>query len=321
MLLQKAKHTQAFLKCGMLGFQGSGKTYTAMEIAIGICKLTGIKQIAFFDTETGSDFFIEKCKENDIELLQAKTRAFKDAIDFLKECDENGYVSIIDSITHVWRELCDSYLKKKNRTRLEFQDWNVIKTEWQEYTDLFVNSKSHAIVCGRAGFEYDYQQNEDGTKDLVKTGTKMKAESEFGFEPSLVIEMERTTEAREALEKETDRKKKQGYKPKLGSKWLHRAYILKDRTDTMNGQVIKQPTFKDFLPHIEKLNLGGEHLGLDTTSTSEGRFDNNGDGQWHKTRQMIKIELEEIQNALVEYFPSSGAKDKQAKIKVLLRRR
>jgi hypothetical protein len=48
-------------------------------------------------------------------------------------------------------------------------------------------------LCGRAGYEYDHEENEDGGKDLIKIGTKMKAEGEFGFEPSLVIEMERLT--------------------------------------------------------------------------------------------------------------------------------
>ena len=40
------------------------------------------------------------------------------------------------------------------------------------------------MIAGRAGYDYDYEQREDGTgKDLVKTGIKMKTEGEFGFEP------------------------------------------------------------------------------------------------------------------------------------------
>jgi hypothetical protein len=48
-------------------------------------------------------------------------------------------------------------------------------------------------------FEYDYDFNPDGTKDLIKTGTKLKAEGEFAFEPHLVVEMERVTPGQEEL--------------------------------------------------------------------------------------------------------------------------
>ena len=55
------------------------------------------------------------------------------------------------------------------------------------------------IVCGRAGFEYDFQEKEDGSgrKELVKTGVKMKAESEFGYEPSLLVHMERASDLKD----------------------------------------------------------------------------------------------------------------------------
>ena len=36
---KKAEKTNAFLKMGMMGFQGSGKTYTGTQVAIGLVKL------------------------------------------------------------------------------------------------------------------------------------------------------------------------------------------------------------------------------------------------------------------------------------------
>src|SRR4051812_32554365 len=44
----------------------------------------------------------------------------------------------------------------KKRSRLHFEDWGYLKSEWRKFTDRFVNSQLHIIVCGRAGFEYDY---------------------------------------------------------------------------------------------------------------------------------------------------------------------
>jgi len=325
-ILKKAESTMAFFKGGFLGFQGTGKTYTATLIAIGICQKIGNKKIAYFDTETGSDFLLPKLKVAGIETFQVKKRSFSDLIQTIQDCEKDGVpVLIIDSITHVWRDLCESYDKKlQRRGKLQFQDWAIVKGEWKIYTDLFVNSKLHILVCGRAGFEYDYDFNEDGTKDLIKTGTKMKVENEFGFEPSLVVEMERLTAVKDELEETHEIKdikkrqqRKQEIRTKDGSKWIHRAHILKDRTDTINGQSFDYPTFENFLPHFQALNIGGSHLGVDTSHSSEDRFDIEGRPEWKRNQEQKKITLEEIEGELVKFFPGSAAKEKRAKLDII----
>ena len=62
-LFQRATNTQAFLKAGIMGFAGDGKTYTASELAIGLVLLmrqrgiaAGDRPVMFLDTETGSDW-------------------------------------------------------------------------------------------------------------------------------------------------------------------------------------------------------------------------------------------------------------------------
>lgn len=321
MLIKKAENTMAFFKAGFLGFPGSGKTFTATQLAIGICKITGSKSICYMDTETGSDFLIPLINKDGLEAFQVKSRSFTDLLQVIRECEENNIgVLIIDSITHIWRDLTDSYDKKLNRKgRLQFQDWAVIKKEWSQYTDAFINGKTHIIVCGRAGYEYDYDFNEDGSKDLIKTDIKMKVESEFGFEPSLVVMMERTSENKEAVKEhigKTDRKSKdakQRHNPSAGSKWIHRAYVLKDRTDTINGQIFDYPKFEDFMPHFKALNIGGEHLGVDTGRNSEDRFDNEGRPQWQRDKTLKTVALEEIQGTMVKMWPGQSADDKKCK--------
>lgn len=323
-ILKKAENKMAYFKAGILGFPGSGKTYTASLLAIGICHSIKNNKVAFFDTETGSDFLLPKLQSEGCETYQVKSRSFSDLLVTIKDCqNENVAVLIIDSITHVWRDLCDSYDKKLKRNgRLQFQDWAVIKGEWKQYTDAFVNSPVHIIVCGRAGYEYDYDFNEDGSKDLIKTATRMKVESEFAFEPSLVIEMERTSEAKEELKEVlgkkdfTSKTKKQSHNPKAGSKWIHRAYVLKDRTDTLNGETFDYPTFDDFKPHFAALNIGGEHLGVDTSRTSEDRFNKEGKPQWAVDKQRATIAIEEIKAEYDKNIPGLTAKDKAAKVKL-----
>jgi hypothetical protein len=291
-LLKIATNQTAYLKAGILGFAGSGKTYTASSIAIGLAKQIGDKKpVAFFDTETGSDFWVNRFKDAGVTLMNTKTRSFSDLLNFMKEAEAACSVAIIDSITHVWQDLMTSYTNKLRRQNgLLFQDWAVIKAEWRQFTDSFLNAKCHTILCGRAGYEYDFETNEAGKKELVKTGTKMKAETEMGYEPSLLLEME------------TIRSK--GLKNKNA---INRCTVLKDRTDTINGCQFDfkkenvydfSKVYEKFKPFIDFLNVGGDHLGIDTTRNSEDLF-NSPDYSYANRKKQSEIILEEIQQELV----------------------
>ena len=56
---------------------------------------------------------------------------------------------------------------------------------------MYLNSPLHIVLCGRAGFDWDFNETEgdDGSikKELVKTGVKMRVESQFGFEPAQLL--------------------------------------------------------------------------------------------------------------------------------------
>lgn len=100
-------------------------------------------------------------------------------------------------MTHFWKELTESYARRKAADlkrpfyRLQLHDWGYLKGEqgWGRFADLFVNSNLHIILCGRAGYEFDLTLDDEGHKQLEKTGIKMKAESDFGYEPSLLVWM------------------------------------------------------------------------------------------------------------------------------------
>lgn len=320
-IFKKATNTMAFAKVGILGFAGSGKTRTASEIAVGLHKAIGSeKPILFIDTETGSDFVLPIFKKHGIELLVSKTRAFKDLAEGLKEAPSISDILIIDSVSHFWVDIVESYRKKKNVNRLSFQDWGIIKPMWSnDFSTPFVTSPLHIIVAGRAGFEYDYFEGDDGKMELYKTGTKMKAEGEFGFEPSLLIEMERikNPEANEAYReaKTRDAKMKAARQIATEREFVRQATVLKDRSDIMDGKVFYNPTYMDFAPHWESINIGGEHKPLEA-GDSQGLFNKEGQPQWKVDRTRAEIALEEIKAEVDKFFPGSTAKEKQAKIRL-----
>ena len=226
-LLKPAVNQTAYAKIGILGFAGSGKSFTGTDLAIGLAKLSKGKSVAFFDTEKGSDFMIKKVRESGLELLVHRGRSFMDLVTIIKDLDgsKETPVLIIDSITHIWRDLCDSYAKKMNKKRLSMMDWNILKGQWKEYTDKFINSSLHMVMLGRAGYEYDMFENDDGKKEMIKTGTKMKVEGETGFEPDLLIEMDRV-EAKDKI--------------------INRAWVMKDRNQALNGKFFDYPSFEMF---------------------------------------------------------------------------
>lgn len=275
-----------------MGLAGAGKTHTASNIAIGLIQYLrdhGIdyaqKPVFFLDTETGSDYVKPLFDKNGIKMMQAKTRAFSDLVPAVHEAEKEGSLLLIDSITHFWTEFTEAYAKKRNRRRgLEFQDWAYLKQEWRRFTDAYVNSSLHIIMCGRMGYEYDFFQNEEnGKKELEKTGVKMKAETETGYEPSILVLMER------AMEFETKRQ-------------IRKAYILKERFDVIDGAEITNPTFKDFLPHIELLNLGGAHVGIDMTRNSDGIIpEASSNKDWKYREEQREIFLEKTQNLMTEH--------------------
>lgn len=310
-IFKKAESTQAFVKAGIMGFAGSGKTFTTMQVVFGLKERMDSKApICFFDTESGSDFFKSACADRGIDLLQVKSRAYVDAVtaygDALKE---GADVLIFDSVTHIWRELCDAYGKQKNRQRLQFQDWQFLKGPdgWQKFTDLFLNAPIHTFISGRAGYEYEYQKDDDGKKELVKTGTKMKVETEFGYEPSLLIEMER--------EKLSDAKNPNA------KGWLHKAIILKDRTNTINGEVFEftaaqvhgnpRCVFEAVEPHFAKLNIGGAQLGIDVSRSSAELFMPDGEPKAEWARKQKQILIEEVYGLIEAEWPGMDAAAKK----------
>jgi hypothetical protein len=309
-LFKPAEITSAYLKAGLTGFAGSGKTKTSSIIAIGLVKLMrelrlsmADRPVFFLDTETGSDWVKPDFDAADIPLVVAKTRAFSDLVPAIKEAQSAGSFLIVDSATHFWKELCETYQKTKARERkmatyrLQFQDWGFLKGEWAKFTDVYVNSPLHIAMDGRAAYEYDYFEDDDGKKQLEKTDVKMNAEKDTGYETSLSLLMQR----------HTDMETMKAYRT---------ATVLKDRGAVIDGKVFRDPSFENFMPHIKLLNLGGRHMGVDTTRNSAALVPHD---QRDNKQVQRKIVLDEINSFMTLKFPGSTAKDKTSKISMLLK--
>lgn len=307
-LLKKPTNRQAYAKIGIYGDAGSGKTTTASKVAIGLSQYAG-KRVAFLDTEGGSDYLIKVFEDAGVELFVSDiSRDFKYLMAFASECvQEKIDVLIVDSISHIWKQLQSDYLNELNnrnkqngrraRYALEFQDWRFIKDTWQTFTDMYLTSPMHVIICGRMAQIYDYQENSSGKKELVTNGTKMSTEKELGYEPSLLIEMMKEFDS--------------GL-----NRLINKAIVEKDRTDQLNGQIFYMPTFETFKSHFDFLNIGGKHLDIRPKegNTFGGEIGDDTFGQEKRAREIL---CEEIQGLLVKYYPSQTADDKKSKMELI----
>lgn len=295
-LFKKGKQEAAYLKMGLYGTAGSGKTWTASLIAIGLHKfLKSNKPVFFLDSETGSDYVLPLFAKEKIELQIAKSRAFSDLLAAIDIAEKEASIFIVDSLTHHWDELVDSYKRKKGLNRLSIQHWGEIKPTWREFSERFVTSNLHIIVCGRSGDVWEDVIDSEGIKELKKTGTRFRTEREMSYEPSILVELEIARKS-----------------PK---EWTHRAWIVKDRFGIQNFQKIDNPTFESFLPHIQQLNLKGKHRALDKDRDSQDMFNNKNIGE-AKYKEM-KILTEKIQNALYRIYPGQTKEDKVGRLDLL----
>lgn len=303
MSLFKEIESPTHLKAGIFGFAGSGKTYTSALIAIGLWKklnaLNGYdKPVLFVDSETGSSYIKTLFDKASVPIQGVKTRAFVTLMAAMREAISGDNILLIDSISHFWQEIMRAYLKKNGLTRLRLRDFVPLKEEWSAFPTIYLNSPIHIIMAGRAGYDWGEENDdeEEGKKKLVKTGTKMKAEGDLGYEPTLLIEMEHV---------HAD--------SNIGSTFINRAFVIKDKFDVLKGKSFDMPSFEDFSPHINLLSLGGVPPLIDTVTSSENMMtSHNSVSKRLRERDILTEELWENMplhfNSRTDAGKSEGAK-------------
>ena len=292
----------AFLKIGFFGDTGTGKTYTASKVMAQFAKKYCKGQhVAFFDTEPAAGYVADMVKEiTGKELLVFNSRSFSDLLDFADLCRKENHVAIVDSITHPWRSLMADYLSAKksrlqnanqNTVRLSLKDWGPIKDMWLKFTEKYCYDPVHWCMVGREGDKWEMVDDDEGKQEMQKTGTKMKTETETGYEPALLINMKLYFDK-------------------------HIAYVVKDRFDALPIGIESpaNPDIDFFMPHIEKLNIGGNAV---KNEKSKPIFE-GGHGESYITIENRRLALlENIKDDILLVLPKVDAESKKKKVKLL----
>lgn len=324
-----------YCKIGGFGPLGSGKTTTMTWIARLIARLADKKTVYMIDSEGGSDFVANVLERDGRELKAIKTREFGMLVQVFEAMQSSGEIILVDSVTHFSDNVKESYLKARNRTKLELRDWGPVNDTWRLFTKLYVNSQIHALLCGRMGFEYDTFVNEDGKTEFFRSDEKMKAADQIGHEPALLFQMAQIDNAvvrdklRTAATKEERAKIISDLKRQNQIDFV--CTIEKDRTRLIQGKrFVFSPTGDDeqdaqaveevFLPVIQWHLKNTSHGGIaETGATTKLLAPSGTEFDWQEKKRRREIALEELEAQLVRWVPGVTGKDKALKGEIVER--
>ena len=165
------------LLIGLIGASGSGKTYTAMRLASGIC---GDQPFAVIDTEAGrAKHYADMFRFDHCDLVPPfRPDNYLEAI---KAADAAGYKAIVvDSMSHEhagegglldWHEeelnrmAGDDYRK---REACKMAAWIKPKMSHKKMTQALLQVRAHLILCFRAEEKIEIVRDERGKSQIIK---------------------------------------------------------------------------------------------------------------------------------------------------------
>lgn len=182
--IRQAKREGARLVIGIAGVSGSGKTYTALQLAFGLANCDA-KKVGFLDTENrrGSlyaDSLPQPFLIGDLYAPFSPQRY----IDAIKEFQDAGVeVLVIDSVTHEWEGVggCEEIA---SATR--FPDWKTAKAHHKRFMNFMLQSNMHIIACIRAREKVDFSD----PKNPRPLGIQPIQEKNFMFEMTASVLMQ-----------------------------------------------------------------------------------------------------------------------------------
>lgn len=185
---RRAERKRVWLKLGIAGPTGSGKTYSALKMAFGMGR-----KIAMVDTENGSGELYAHLGEYDVLTLHAPFTVQK-YIDAIEAATAGGYdVLIVDSLSHLWAAdggLLDQKTALDRRGGNSYTNWADITKQYERFKSVLLQSPIHIIGCLRSKMDYVMEENERGKQAPKKVGLAPVMRDGFEYELSLVFDID-----------------------------------------------------------------------------------------------------------------------------------
>lgn len=199
LVIKKASKAGARLRLGLVGPAGSGKTWTALEVASRFAQKAG-SRVLVIDTERESSakyadhFDFDLCPINDSYHPQHY-------VDALALGVAAGYrVIVVDSLSHAWNgkdgalSLVDNATKRSSSGN-SYMAWRDVTPLHNALVDALTGVDAHLIVTLRAKTEYVIEEDERGKKVPRRIGTAPIQREGLDYEFDVVADMDRDNTA------------------------------------------------------------------------------------------------------------------------------
>lgn len=190
MSFRRAQRKKARLRLGLCGPSGSGKSYSSIQVAMG---LGG--SIAMIDTENGSGELYAHLTDYDIDQLEPPFHPDR-YVEKIQEAEAEGYdIVIIDSLSHAWTgpggllEVVDN-LKKNSRHGMD--PWRVATPIQENMIQAILRSRCHIIATMRTRTAWDFveeKRNNRTVKKPVKVGLAPEQRQNIEYEFTAIFDL------------------------------------------------------------------------------------------------------------------------------------
>ena len=169
MQLRKSNRSQAKIRIALQGASGSGKTYSSLLLAYGLCQ--DWSKIAVIDTENQSADLYSHLGQYNVLTLQPPFSPER-YIEALSTCEASGMgVIIIDSLSHEWEGEGGILDIHGNMAGNSFTNWAKITPRHNSLVQKILHSNAHIITTVRS--KQDYVITEKNGKQVPeKVGLK-----------------------------------------------------------------------------------------------------------------------------------------------------
>ena len=174
---RRAKRENVSMLIGLMGGSGSGKTYSGLRLATGLC---GDEPFALIDTEAGrAKHYADQFRFDHGDL----TPPFRPEryVEAIQAVDKEGYRAIVvDSMSHVWAGeggVLDWHEEELNRMAgndyrkreaCKMAAWIKPKSGHKEMVQKLLQVRAHLILCFRAEEKVEMTKDSQGKTQIVQ---------------------------------------------------------------------------------------------------------------------------------------------------------
>lgn len=187
---RRAERKQKKFKGCLQGVSGSGKTLSALYIAMGLAEGDASK-ILCVDTENGSaELYAD---EVEFKVFNPPNYRVETYVSIIEQAAKQGFkVLVLDSVTPLWEELLEEHDRQSAKERNSFAAWRKVTPIYKKLMAAIVAAGIHIIVTMRSKDDYVIEEDDKGKKAAKKVGLApiFRSGAEYEFDLVATIDLD-----------------------------------------------------------------------------------------------------------------------------------